>query len=73
MPCDRKHLDFFSAGFFINGAIYIVSIDWFRKKGVLYDQNAYLYKMDREFSIDIDYPEDVVYENALLEYSKLKR
>jgi hypothetical protein len=29
--------------------------------------------MDREFSIDIDYPEDVVYENALLEYSKLKR
>lgn len=38
----------------INGGIYMVKVDYFRKNGSLYEKDCYAYIMDKERSIDID-------------------
>lgn len=38
----------------INGAIYLVNVDYLMKKGELYGRNSYAYLMPKERSVDID-------------------
>lgn len=51
----------------LNGAIYLLVVDDFLKKGrLVYDQGCYAYVMPRERSVDIDSSLDFVIAEALL-------
>jgi CMP-N-acetylneuraminic acid synthetase len=52
--------------FEINGAIYAVSLNWFRRSHVFVDEDTLAYVMPRGRSIDIDTPEDLAIAEYLL-------
>jgi len=62
-PPEKPGRQNFPEVFFINGAIYITAVEYFRKTGRLFDENAILYVMKRSESLDIDTPEDLDYAN----------
>jgi len=59
--------------FFINGAIYIMDTKWFMKKKCFFDgKNSMLHVMERKYSVDINYQEDLDYANFLVEKGHVK-
>lgn len=70
-PPEKTGRQNFPEVFFINGAIYITSVEYFKKTGRLFDENAILYVMKKSESLDIDTPEDLDYANW--HYARLKK
>lgn len=70
-PPEKPGRQNFPEVFFINGAIYITTVEYFKKTGRLFDENAILYVMKRSESLDIDTPEDLDYANW--RYAKLEK
>jgi len=66
----------FQPVFFINGAIYITKVEWFRATNLLFNNHSTLYYMDRIYSVDIDTVEDLRYAESLvkndIEIKKIK-
>lgn len=62
-PPEKPGRQNFPKVFFINGAIYIASVEYFKKNGRLFDKTALLYIMSQSNSLDIDTPEDIDYAN----------
>lgn len=54
--------DFFT----LNGAIYIIDVEYFMNKGELYGVNSFAYKMNKQNSIDIDDEFDFLIAELLL-------
>ena len=52
--------------FEINGALYVVTTDWFRQSQVFVDDETLAFVMPRERSVDIDTPEDFALAERLL-------
>lgn len=50
----------------INGALYVVTTDWFRQSQVFVDDETLAFVMPRERSVDIDTPEDFALAERLL-------
>lgn len=46
--------------YFINGAIYISKIDFFKRTGLIFDNRATLFNMEPKYSLDVDEPIDLV-------------
>ena len=64
-PPEQPGRQNFPEVYFINGAIYITRTSFFEKSGLLYDDSALTYVMERMEALDIDEPEDLVYANWL--------
>ena len=58
--------------YFINGAMYICSIDFIKEHGVMYDEHAELYMMDEDESIDIDEPTDILFTEFMFKRNRSK-
>lgn len=57
----------------INGAIYLLSVKEFLKKGsLIYDQGSFAYIMPRERSVDIDEPLDFTITEEILRYATVQ-
>jgi CMP-N-acetylneuraminic acid synthetase len=54
------------ATFQVNGALYIVDVDWFTQHRIFVDDSTVAYVMPSERSIDVDSPEDLLVAEALL-------
>ena len=58
--------------YFINGAMYICTVDFLKKTGVMYDEHAELYMMDEDESIDIDEPTDILFTEFMFKMNRSK-
>ncbi|MFM8866939.1 MAG: cytidylyltransferase domain-containing protein [Ilumatobacteraceae bacterium] len=52
--------------FEINGALYVVTVEWFRASQLFVDDDTLAYVMPRERSVDVDTPEDLATAERLL-------
>ncbi|KJU81344.1 CMP-N-acetlyneuraminic acid synthetase [Candidatus Magnetobacterium bavaricum] len=66
-PPDKPGRQNFPEVFFINGAIFITKVSFFKDKERLFDKNAQLYKITQNESLDIDTPMDIEYANWVYE------
>ena len=56
--------------FFIDGGIYITSVDRFRRTGNFADEASALHEIPRSHALDIDHPFDLAVARALTAYAK---
>lgn len=70
-PPEQPGRQHFPEVFFINGAIYMTTVDFFRTKETLFNKKARLFIMPQEESIDIDTPMDLEYAKWL--YKRKRR
>jgi CMP-N-acetylneuraminic acid synthetase len=56
--------------YFIDGGIYISSVDHFRRTGKLVDEASAIYEVPRSHGLDIDHPFDLAVARALAAYAK---
>ena len=56
--------------YFIDGAIYITSVDRFRRTGSFADEQSALHEIPRSHGIDIDHPFDLAVARALAAYAR---
>jgi len=55
--------------YFIDGSVYIVTLDFLKKNRTIVDQKiTKLFISDNRYSIDIDYPEDLIIAEAIIKY-----
>ena len=66
-PPEKPGRQNFPEVFFINGAIYITKVSFFRNTEALFDKNAQLYEIPQHESIDIDTPRDLEHANWVYE------
>jgi len=82
LPPDNSLKDFFNDSFYvprqslptyyrINGALYIVKVDYLMSCKNVYEDKCYAYIMPKENSIDIDDEMDFVIADALIKHSKI--
>jgi CMP-N,N'-diacetyllegionaminic acid synthase len=71
-PPEKPGRQNFPEVFFINGAIYMTRVSFFRNTGTLFDKNAQLYEIPQHESLDIDTSLDLEYANWVYEH-KLRK
>jgi CMP-N,N'-diacetyllegionaminic acid synthase len=65
-----RRQDYRNAYYYINGAIYITRVESFQRSGKMIDEDSVcFYPMNRERSVDIDEPFDLMLAQALLSQS----
>jgi len=55
--------------FFINGGIYISTVERFIRKKFMFDENSSIHIMNKSHSLDIDYPFDLEVARAIYSYN----
>jgi CMP-N,N'-diacetyllegionaminic acid synthase len=71
-PPEKPGRQNFPEVFFINGAIHMTKVSFFKSTGMLFDKNAQLYEILQNESLDIDTSLDLEYANWVYEY-KLRK
>ena len=56
--------------YFIDGAIYITSVERFRRTGNFTDEDSALHEIPRSHGLDIDHPFDLALARAIMAYAK---
>src|SRR6266404_1550854 len=56
--------------YFIDGAIYITSVERFRRTGDFADEDSALHEIPRSHGLDIDHPFDLAVARAITDYAK---
>ncbi len=66
---ESKPRQTFPPVYFLNGAIYIVSVEMILNKNTFYSDKTYAYVMSQQKSVDVDSEIDLVIVSKIMEYS----